>query len=279
MSEKEYDTKLKVTKGYFRSGLPYVGIGNRLHILVIFEGLSFENKAPSGFTLRMIAGSYKRFAKDYTVYSVGRKPSLPSGYSTRDMSEDYATTIRDELGGPLDIMGLSTGGTIAQHFAADHPDLVRRLVLAMTGYSLSEKGRQLQMHVGDLARQGKWNAAYSAIMDGVYHKGGIKKRLYKLLMWFFATFSAPTDPSDLRVTIEAEDKHNFKDRLAEIKVPTLVIGGEEDYFYPVRETAAGIPNAELILYEGFGHNAMFDNSRQFQEDILTFLKESTSENI
>ena len=66
MSEKGHDVKPKVTKGYFRSGLPYVRIGNRPHILVIFEGLSFENKAPSGFTLRMIASSYKRFAKDYT---------------------------------------------------------------------------------------------------------------------------------------------------------------------------------------------------------------------
>jgi len=62
---------------------------------------------------------------------------------------------------------------------------------------------------------------------------------------------------------EAEDKHDFKERLAEIKVPTLVIGGEEDHFYPIRETTARIPNAELILYEGFGHNAMFDNKRQF----------------
>ena len=279
MSEKKHDTKLKATKGYFRSGLPYVRIGNRPHILVIFDGLSFENKPPSGLMLRMIASGYKRIAQDYTVYSVGRKPGLPPGYSTRDMSEDYATIIRNELGGPLDIMGISTGGPIAQHFAADHPDLVRRLVLAMTGYSLSEKGRKLQMHVGDLARQGKWRAAYSAIMDGVYPQGGIKKRFFKLFMCFFATFSAPTDPSDLLVTIEAEDNHNFKDRLAEIKVPTLVIGGEEDYFYPIRETAAGIPNAELILYEGFGHNALFDNSRQFQEDILAFLKESTSEDI
>jgi alpha-beta hydrolase superfamily lysophospholipase len=41
-------------------------------------------------------------------------------------------------------------------------------------------------------------------------------------------------------------------------------------------TAAGIPNAELILYEGFGHNAMFDNKRQFQEDILAFLNKDFS---
>jgi len=75
------------------------------------------------------------------------------------------------------------------------------------------------------------------------------------------------------VELEAEDKHDFKERLAEIKVPTLVIGGEEDFFYPIRETAAGIPNAKLILYEGVGHLAMM--KRQFSEDVIAFLTEGT----
>ena len=151
------------------------------------------------------------------MYSVGRKPGLPAGYSTQDMADDYATMIRNELGGPVDILGLSTGGTIAQYFALDHPDLVRCLVLASTGYSLSENGRKLQMHVSDLARQGKWRKAYTAMLDGLYPKGGIKKRFFKLLMWF--TARAPADPSDLLVTIEAEDKHDFKDRLNIINYP------------------------------------------------------------
>jgi pimeloyl-ACP methyl ester carboxylesterase len=76
------------------------------------------------------------------------------------------------------------------------------------------------------------------------------------------------------VEAEAEVNHDFaSEQLAEIKVPTLVIGGEEDKFYLNRETAEGIPNARLILYEGFGHNAFDDNKRQFQADILAFLKE------
>jgi pimeloyl-ACP methyl ester carboxylesterase len=48
-----------------------------------------------------------------------------------------------------------------------------------------------------------------------------------------------------------ENKHDFQDRLAEIRAPTLVIAGARDPFYTealLRETAAGIPNARLILY-------------------------------
>ena len=76
---------------------------------------------------------------------------------------------------------------------------------------------------------------------------------------------------------KARAKHDFKDRLSEIKVPTLVIGGEEDFFYPISETAAGISNAKLILYEGFGHNAIFEKTRQFQEDVQAFLNERAPE--
>ena len=263
--------KLRVNTGYFKNGLPYVRIGEGQHNLVIFGGLDFDHKPPSGMMLRMSAGLIKCFARGFTVYLVTRKPGLPIGYSMQDMSNDYATMIRDEFDGPVDIMGMSTGGPIAQYFAVDHPDLVRRLVLAITGYRLTEEGKKLQKHVGELARQRKWRGAYASQITGVYRKG-IKKHLFRVLMWLFGTYGAPDDPSDGLAEIEAEDKHDFKGRLAEIQVPTLVIGGEEDFFYPIRDTAAGIPNAKLILYEGLGHNAIFYHRRQFSEDVLAFLR-------
>jgi pimeloyl-ACP methyl ester carboxylesterase len=85
------------------------------------------------------------------------------------------------------------------------------------------------------------------------------------------SLTAPDDPSDLVVTVEAEDKHDFKDRLAEIRTPTLVIAGARDPFYTealLRETASGIPDARLILYPGKGHAPA---GKQFGQDVLTFL--------
>jgi pimeloyl-ACP methyl ester carboxylesterase len=264
--------KLKVTTGYFKNNLPYIRIGDSPRNLVIFGGQDFDHKPPSSLWLPMFTGSYKRLAEGFTVYVVSRKPGLPVGYSMQDMSNDYATMIKNELGGPVDVMGISTGGPIAQYFAVDHPQLVRRLVLALTGYRLTEQGAELQRRMGDLARQRKWRAAYSTTVGGMYPRG-IKKYLVKLFMWLFGAMGAPADPSDGLIEIEAEDKHDFKERLAEIKVPTLVIGGDEDYFYPIRETAAGIPNAKLVLYEGSGHNVIFKHNRQLSEAILAFLTE------
>jgi len=269
------DEKLKTTTGYSENGLPYFRIGNQPRVLVVFDGLNFENKPPSGLQLRWVAEDYKEIAKHYTVYSVGRKPDLPQGYTTRDMANDYAEMVRNELDYPVDVLGLSTGGTIAQYFGLDHPDLVHHLVLASTGYALSENGKKLQLHVGEMAKQRKWRKAYTAMMDGVYPEGGLKRVFFKLVMSIMTAFSKPDDPSDVVITIDAEDQHNFKGLLGELKVPTLVIGGEDDFFYPIRETGEAIPDAKMVLYKGFGHNAWMDNKKQFKKDLLEFINGDT----
>jgi pimeloyl-ACP methyl ester carboxylesterase len=262
--------KRRAVTGYSGNGLPYACIGNGARNLVIFGGLEFRHEPPSGIMLRMSTGYLKGLVNSYKIYIVNRRHGLPPGYSLSDMSDDYAVMIRNELGGVADIIGVSTGGAIAQHFAIDHPDLVRRLVLAMTGFRLTKEAKELQMKVADLARKGKRRAA-SALLGTAIIRKGIAKHVFKWFMWLLGPLSIPNDPSDGIVEIEAEDRHDLSDHLDRIKADTLVIGGEEDFFYPVRETARKIPNAKLVLYPNLGHNAMFARSRQFSEEIKAFL--------
>ena len=260
--------------GYFHNGLPYNRVGHGPRNLVIFQGLLFENKPLPARWAPLYGRYYRYLEEDYTTYIVLRKPGLPEGYSLQNMADDYATMIKDELGEPVDVLGVSTGGSIAHHFAADHPDLVRKLVIHSSAYTLSDATKRVQLRVRDLARQRQWRAAYAAMVS--------LTRYPKLVIWigsFLAgMFAAPEDPSDLVVTIEAEDKFNFKERLAQITAPTLVVAGAEDPFYTealFRETAEGIPNARLILYKGKGHAAL---GKQFSQDVLAFLKEGAADN-
>jgi pimeloyl-ACP methyl ester carboxylesterase len=81
----------------------------------------------------------------------------------------------------------------------------------------------------------------------------------------------PENAADLLVEGKAELAHNCKTELPKIVAPTLVVAGDHDYFCPVellRETAAGIPNAKLIIYEGRGHMV---SGKKFNEDVLAFL--------
>jgi pimeloyl-ACP methyl ester carboxylesterase len=113
-------------------------------------------------------------------------------------------------------------------------------------------------------------------MTSVMPQHGVKKTLSRPVVWLFAplmALGAPKDPTDLLITIEAEDQHNFKDRPHEITAPTLIAAGEQDPYYTpalFRETAAGIPNARLCLYPNMGYPA---GGKPFQRDVLAFLRE------
>jgi pimeloyl-ACP methyl ester carboxylesterase len=278
--------KSKATAGYFRSGLAYNRFGHGARPLVIFQGLEFENKPLAGLMLPLfsIVYTFLFLDKDYTTYIVNRKPGLPDGYTMKDMADDYATMIKEEFGGPVDIIGVSTGGAIAQHFAADHPDLLRKLIIHSSAYTLSDAGMSEELHIGHLAREHQWRDAYTILVSPMFPQNGIMKYVTGPLVWLASRmggmlFGAPEDPSDLVITVEAEEKHNFKDRLNQISAPTLVIAGDKDPFYTealFRATAEGIPNARLILYKGMGHPAY---GKQFHQDVLLFLKDGKVKNI
>jgi len=264
--------------GYFRNGLPYNRVGSGPQTLVIFQGLAFENKPLTGFMAQLFLSPYKVLEEDCTMYAVIRKPGLPDGYSLQNMADDYATMIQEEFEAPVDVVGISTGGSIAQHFAADHPELVRKLIIHSSAYTLSAWTKRLQLHVASLARQRRWRAAYAAQISPAFPHDGAMSYAAKPVVWFASLWASmlatPENPSDLVVTIEAEDKFNFKDRLHEIAAPTLVVAGERDPFYSpalFHETAAGIPHARLCLYPGMGHPA---GGKQFKQDVLAFLSES-----
>ena len=191
--------------GYFRSGLPYNRFGRGPRPLVIFQGLIFENKPQSGLMNRM----YNFLGKDYTAYSVLRKPGLPRGYSLADMADDYAVMIREEFGGPVDVIGVSTGGSIVQNFAADHPDLVRRLVIHSSAHTLCDAAKAAQMEVGRLASQRKWREAWAILLSFMLLPGPLA-RPQAWLAALILSLAPPKDPSDLIITIEAEDQFQLQ---------------------------------------------------------------------
>lgn len=170
------------------------------------------------------------------------------------------------------ISSVSLRGGIALHFAADHADLVRRLVVHSSAHTLGDAAKEAQLGVAWFARQGRWREAWELLLDFFLPQ----QRGRRVLVWLASrmmALSAPQAPFDLVVTVEAEDKHSFQDRLVEITAPTLVIAGTEDPGYTealFRETAEGIPDGRLILYEKMGHPA---GGKRFARDVLAFLRE------
>ena len=64
------------------------------------------------------------------------------------------------------------------------------------------------------------------------------------------------------------------DRLAEIRVPTLVIAGRDDFIFPPEhqvELASGIPNARLEIIERAGHNPHSERTADVMAAVREFL--------
>jgi hypothetical protein len=91
-----------MTTGQSMVELPHARIPGGPKTLIIFEGLTLENKAPTGRGLWLLRWAHKRYTRDYTIYQVARRPGLPAGHTTRDMADDYAGWVKGRFEGPVD---------------------------------------------------------------------------------------------------------------------------------------------------------------------------------
>jgi proline iminopeptidase len=69
-------------------------------------------------------------------------------------------------------------------------------------------------------------------------------------------------------------------RLREIRVPTLVVAGRQDFLFPPEHQAIladRLPNAELVIIERSGHNPQNEQLAKLIEIIKHFLLSTNSE--
>ena len=121
--------------------MSYVSFGHGDKAFVLLPGLSDGLMTVKGKAL-LLAKPYKVFFDQYTVYMFSRKNELPEGYSIRDMAEDQAMAMQ-ELGiGRASVLGVSQGGMIAQLLAANHRELVEKIVIAVSAPRVNELIRE-----------------------------------------------------------------------------------------------------------------------------------------
>jgi pimeloyl-ACP methyl ester carboxylesterase len=259
--------------------LPYVGVGSGPPLLFI-AGLAPYAGVEWGTSERAMKHSrlLRPFASLRRVIYVNRRKGLPRGMSMAGLAEEHADAIRSLNAGPVDVAGISTGGSIAQQLAADHPDVVGRLVLLSTACRISPHGRTLQRRVAARIRRGAHRQALAVMMTGV-----VPPRRGQLAAAALARLAPPRllpsadDLDAMATTIEAEDAFDLAACRSPIRAPTLILVGSEDDWYSrelYAETAGLIPGSRLRVFEGRGHVSVYRHP-EWARDIERFLSDST----
>jgi len=242
---------------------------------VVLAGLTPTTGFDGRWSVLLTLGPMTSLADRRRLVAFNRRPGLPRGSTMATIAAEHADALRAGLGAPVDVIGLSTGGSIAQQLAADHPDVVRRLVLVSTACRLSAVGRADQRRVAARIRAGAQRQALALVCSDL-----VPTRTGRLsaaaIGWLLgpALVGNHRDLDDMATTIEAEDTFDLARCARPVSAPTLILAGGDDRFYPpalLRETAELIADSELRVFPGRGHVTVMSD-RGFLPALTRFLE-------
>lgn len=263
-------------RGVFNNGIPYLKHGDGPGTLLFLVG-GPGAILPEGWAATGFLKGIRPYLANFTVYLAGRKSGLPVGYTTRQMADDYAEVLREDFGGKIDlVIGLSYGGLILQHLAANHQEMIRRIVIAGAAHVVSDEGKELDLKYAQLMVQGKVRAAMAVRAGAVVGKGPGRYLLGGFLFLLGKQLlgkCTAVQMRDLQIEVDAELLHNSRDCLDRIRDPVLVLYGRRDFaFRPkdVREMAGLIKGSRLVELN-CGHGTLF-LAKEFSKQVLDFVR-------
>ena len=182
----------------------------------------------------------------------------------------------------VDLFGYSLGGFVAQVVAQNHPNLVRRIILAGTappgGPGIHEMGAVLQSALTRGAaenRHPKELLFFPQSAEGRKASGEFLERLNSRK----ADRDEPIADQTVAAQIAAITEWGLRsmpETMDEIQQPVFVTTGDGDLMAPMMnsvELARKLPNASLSIFPASGHGAIFQDHFQFLEQVSRFLQD------
>jgi pimeloyl-ACP methyl ester carboxylesterase len=224
---------------------------------------------PDELCERLVAGG--RRVIRYDVRDTGRSEAYPPGqpgYSLADLVEDAVGVLDATSTQVAHVVGMSTGGWIAQLLALGHPERVATLTLIAS--------RPNTPGPVDADLPGHAESVMAAIRSTPPPDWSDERAVIDRLVLQARTFAGAGafDEAAARANAEAVAARTtniqsaltniafanhgprWRERLGEITAPALVLHGEDDPFFPIgngEALAAEIPHARLVRLARTGH--------------------------
>lgn len=258
--------------------LHYVEAGNAIAPAIIL----IHGFAASSSTWKQImpelAKSYHVFAIDMIGFGFSDKPADFS-YDRQGYGETVLNFMEQKKIEKAIVVGNSMGGALSLWIAIHHPERVTRLILIDTfGYPEKPSGMLSMLHpwLKPFAHLLFGKAVVRKTLKQVYYDDSrITPELVEEYGRPFKTPHAKDVPFWLSENLNArEDAEEFK-KLPTIKIPTLILWGENDEFIAPEHAKSfhhDIQGSELVMIPQCGHIPQEEKPEVVLRAILDFLK-------
>ena len=244
--------------------------------------LFFSETACSGEIWKLY--QVAEFSKDHLVIihdyrGTGRSSKPSIDYSTRMFCDDAVAVldylkVKDAI-----VLGHSMGGRVAQSLALEYPDRVKKLILASTGASFpGGAGLPLQM-CKEMIEWGYEKYVREHTIQVGFTDEFVKSQPERLEA-FFKVRLANLGPVEFYLRhVLSRQGHDTSGRLKDIRMPTLVMVGENEGDPKVVMThrmssdilAKGISNAKFVMLTQQKHNYFVSDPATVNKVIREFL--------
>ncbi|HYJ48035.1 MAG TPA: alpha/beta hydrolase [Pyrinomonadaceae bacterium] len=235
-----------------------------------------QGSGPALVYVSGLEGTGKNFYKqatdlerDHTVISF---PLRPCGrYGMDALVEDFVSVFGGAGVERATVLGESFGGLLVLAAALKHPDLFQRIILVNSFASFPDRPK-INLGVAlytvlpySLLKAYRTKTAGKTLFSDDIEQGD---RLA------FREHTREVNPEGYLSRLRIIRRTDLRPRLAEIKVPALIVAGTEDRLLNSVEAAhvmaRGLPRSRLKLLEGTGHMALLSKRVRVRDWLAEF---------
>lgn len=248
--------------------MDYIRFGEGKEPFVILPGMSLK---PITLSAEALAELFSAYTGSYTVYVFDRIKQMPAGYSVKDMAEDTARAMMLLGLRGASFFGASQGALMTECIAAEHPELVSKMLLASAYMSHNRISRETFSRWAELARGDDIRAFNSDVNSRIYSPAYQKQ--YKAVFDALLDEGTPQERERFAIMAEACLNHDGHGLARKISCPVFVVGATADRVTALPGTLglADSLHCDSYIYPGFSH-AVYDEAPDFRERMLNWFQ-------